>query len=199
MFGLASKLLQIRGEIDSVPPSFDSCLRHLARHRRLPARQRTLVDRSIIGERGIRNLRDDFAVLQHAQLVVGGDLADFDGVESPLFENAEDFVLAAFLRDQQHALLRLAQHDLVGSHAGFALRHAVEFDLDAHAAAPAHLAGRAGQPGGAHVLNADDRAGLHGFEAGFEQKLFQERIADLHVGRFASEASLNSSLAMVAP
>ena len=25
-------------------------------------------------------------------------------------------------------------------------------------------------------------AGLHGFEASFEQKLFQERIADLHVG-----------------
>ena len=52
----------------------------------------------------------------------------------------------------------------------------------ADAAARAHLAGRAGQPGGAHVLNADDGAGLHGFEAGFEQKLFQERIAHLHVG-----------------
>ena len=52
----------------------------------------------------------------------------------------------------------------------------------ANAAARAHLAGGAGQPGGAHVLNADDGAGLHGFEAGFEQKLFQKRIAHLHVG-----------------
>ena len=102
---------------------------------------------------------------------------------SPHFsEDAEDFVLAAFLRDQQHALLRLAQHDLVGRHAGFALRHQIQLDLQAHAAAPAHLAGRAGQPGRAHVLNADDRAGLHGFEAGFQQQLLQERIADLHVG-----------------
>ena len=49
-------------------------------------------------------------------------------------------------------------------------------------AARAHLAGGAGQPGGAHVLNADDGAGLHGFEAGFEQQLFQKGIADLHVG-----------------
>ena len=48
-------------------------------------------------------------------------------------------------------------------------------------AASAHFAGGAGQPGGAHVLYADDGAGLHGFEAGFEQKLFQKRIAHLHV------------------
>ena len=155
---------------------------NFAGHRRFPAGQRTLVDGRVVGEGVIGNLGDDFAVLEHAQLVVGGDLADFDGIESPLFEDAEDFVLAAFLRDQQHALLRFAEHDLVGSHAGFALRNSVEFDLNADAAASAHLAGRAGQPGGAHVLNADDCAGLHGFQAGFEQKFFEEGIADLHVG-----------------
>ena len=49
-------------------------------------------------------------------------------------------------------------------------------------AAAAHLAGGAGEPGGAHVLNADDRAGLHRFEARFEQQLLHERIAHLHVG-----------------
>ena len=147
-------------------------LRHLARHRRFPSRQRTFVHRSIVGQRRIRNLRHNFAVLQHAQFVVSRDLAHLDRIESPFFENAEDFVLAAFLRHQQHALLRLAEHDLVRSHAGFALRHAVEFDFNAHAAAPAHLAGRTGQSGRAHVLNADDRARLHGFKAGFEQQVF---------------------------
>ena len=108
--------------------------------------------------------------------------ADLDGIQSPFFEDAKDFLFAAFLRHEQHALLRFAQHDFVGSHASFALRHQVEFDFDAHAAARAHLAGRAGQAGGAHVLNADDRAGLHGFKTGFEQKLFQKRIANLHIG-----------------
>ena len=105
-----------------------------------------------------------------------------DGVQAPLPEDAEDFVLAALLGHQQHALLRFGEHDLVGRHAGFALRHAVQIDLDADFAAAAHLAGGAGQAGGAHVLNADDRAGLHGFEAGFEQQLLHERIAHLHVG-----------------
>ena len=76
----------------------------------------------------------------------------------------------------------LAEHDLVRRHAGFALRDAVQFDLDADFAAAAHFAGGAGEAGGAHVLNADDGAGLHGFEAGFEQQLFHERIAHLHVG-----------------
>ena len=58
----------------------------------------------------------------------------------------------------------------------------IEFDFDARAAARAHLASGAGQPGSAHILNADDGAGLHGFKAGFEQKFLEERVADLHVG-----------------
>ena len=97
---------------------------------------------------------------------------------------AEDFLFAALLGHQQHALLRFREHDLVRRHAGFALRHAVQFDLDARLAAAAHFASGARQPRRAHVLNAHDRAGLHGFETGFEQQLFHERIAHLHVGPF---------------
>jgi hypothetical protein len=54
-------------------------------------------------------------------------------------------------------------------------------NLDAHAAAPAHLARGAGQARRAHILNANDRPSLHRFKAGFEQQFFEERIADLHV------------------
>ena len=57
----------------------------------------------------------------------------------------------------------------------------IEFNFQPHAAARAHLASRAGEAGGAHVLNADDRAGLHGFEAGFEQQFLHKWIAHLHV------------------
>jgi hypothetical protein len=77
--------------------------------------------------------------------------------------------------------LRLAEHDLVGSHAGFALRHAVKFDFEADVAASTHFASGAGQAGCAHILNANDSAGLHSFKAGFEQELFEKGIADLHV------------------
>ncbi len=156
-------------------------LRHFALDRRLPACQRTLVHGSIVGERCVGNLGNDFSVLQHAHLAVCGDAPDLDGIESPLFEDAENFLFAAFLRHQQHALLRFAQHDLVRRHASFALGHAVKFDFSAHVAARAHFAGGAGQPGRAHVLNADDGTGLHGFQAGFEQELFKKRITYLHV------------------
>ena len=58
----------------------------------------------------------------------------------------------------------------------------VEIEIDADAAARAHLATGAGEAGCAHVLNADDGAGLHGFKAGFEEELFHEGVADLDVG-----------------
>src|SRR5581483_6445579 len=66
-------------------------------------------------------------------------------------------------------------------HAGFALRHPVHFDLNPHLSTRAHLARRTSQAGSAHILNANDGAGLHGFETSFEQQLFQKRIANLHI------------------
>ena len=63
-----------------------------------------------------------------------------------------------------------------------ALRDAVELDRDAELAFGAHLAGGAGEAGGAHVLDAEDGAGLHDFEAGFEEEFFEEGVAHLDVG-----------------
>ena len=105
-----------------------------------------------------------------------------DGVQTPLLKYAEHFVFAAVFRHQQHALLRLAEHDLVGRHAALALRHQVQLNLQTYATAAAHLAGRTGQARRTHVLNADHRAGLHRLQAGLQQQLLQEGIADLHVG-----------------
>ena len=53
-----------------------------------------------------------------------------------------------------------------------------------------HLAGGAGEPGSAHVLNADDGAGLHGFKAGFEKELLHEGIADLDIGTLGLSAGV---------
>src|ERR1700677_1471195 len=144
-------------------------LRHFARHWRLPTRQWTLVHRSIVGERWIGNLCDNFSVLTNAQLVIAGDDTHFDRIKAPFFENAEDLLLAAFLRYEQHALLRFAEHDFISAHAGFALGHPIQFDLNADATTAAHFAGRTREPGSAHVLNANNRAGLHGFETRFQQ------------------------------
>ena len=111
-------------------------------------------------------------------------VADVRGMEIPLVEDCFDLRLAPFLDDEQHALLRFGEHDLVRRHAGLALRDAADVDLDAAAAASAHLRCRAGQAGRAHVLDADERVGLHQLEARLEEQLLHERIADLHRGTF---------------
>ena len=64
---------------------------------------------------------------------------------------------------------------------GFALRHARQIDFDSYAAARSHFGTRAGEPGSAHVLNRDHRAGTHRFKTRFQQQLLHERIAHLHV------------------
>ena len=60
--------------------------------------------------------------------------------------------------------------------------HERHVDLDACAAARAHLGRGAGQSCGAHVLDADERVGLHHLETRFEEEFLHERIADLHRG-----------------
>ena len=121
-------------------------------------------------------------MLQNAHGWLVYDAADGYGIESPLLEDTEYFVLTAFFGHQQHTFLRFAEHDLVGRHTGFALRYQIKLDLQADAATPTHLAGGASEPRCAHVLDAYDRAGLHGFKAGLEQQFLQKRIANLHVG-----------------
>ena len=141
---------------------------------------RTLVHRRLVGQRAVRNLGDHDAALLDAKHAVARHLADVRRVQVPFVENPLDLRLAPLLDDQQHALLRFGQHDFVRRHAGLALRHERDVDLDAGAAARSHLGGRAGQPRRAHVLDADERVGLHHFEARLEQQLLHERIADLH-------------------
>src|SRR5580700_11380304 len=125
---------------------------------------RAIVDGAFFGERVRGNLGDDIAVIFHDEEAAGGDFTDYRGIEAPLFEDAENFVLAAFFGDEEHALLGFAEHDFVGAHAGFALGNSGEIDFNAGAAAGGHFAGGAGEAGSPHVLDGDDSAGLHGFE-----------------------------------
>ena len=106
--------------------------------------------------------------------------ADLRPGQIPFVENALHLLLAALLDDDQHALLRFAEHDLVRGHVRRALGHLGQFDLDARAGAGGGFAGGTGQAGGAHVLDAGDRAGGEQFQAGFADQLLHERIAHLH-------------------
>jgi hypothetical protein len=139
-----------------------------------------VVDRRLIDQRHVRDFGDDLPLVLDAHHVVIRDISDLSGVQVPLLEDALDVGLAPFLDDQEHSLLRFRQHDLVRSHAGLALRHVPHVDLDAAATPRPHLARGACQAGGAHVLHADEGIPLHQLEAGLQQELLHERIADLH-------------------
>ena len=140
------------------------------------------VKRGFVGKLAGGDFGDDGAVVEHAHHAVVFDHADFGVGQVPLFKDVHDGLLVPFFHDDEHALLRLAEHDLVRRHAGLALGHFREVDLHSRAAAAGGLAGRAGEARRAHVLDAGDGVGGEEFEAGFEEEFFFERVADLHGG-----------------
>ena len=118
--------------------------------------------------------------------------ANLGGGQIPFVKNTPHLFLAALLHDDEHALLRLAQQNLVGRHARAALRHLGQVNLNAGAAPRGGFAGGTSEAGGAHVLNTRHGSGGQQLEAGFHAKLFHEGIAHLHgaallFGRFLGE------------
>ena len=138
-----------------------------------------LVSRRLVGEGQIGDLGDDRSLVADPQDLLLDHLANDDGIEIPALKDLQQLAFAALHGDDQHALLRFGEHHLVGGHARLALGHEVEIDLDPRSGARAHLAGGGGQPGRSHVLDAEDRLLTHRFEAGFEQQLLREGVADL--------------------
>ena len=161
-----------------------SRLRHFPQllHFVLPGRPpaRSIVRGSIVGERRDRELGDGVAAALHHQLAGIGDAADDRVRQVPLVADVEDFLLATFLRHQQHPLLRFAEHHLVGRHSRLATWDGVDVQLEPAARARGHLDRRGGEPRRAHVLDPDQAIRLEQLQAGLEQELLHERVPDLH-------------------
>jgi hypothetical protein len=143
-----------------------------------------------IGHELDRHVDDEGAVLGHLDPGLFDDAADDFGVQIPFLVNCFERFKFLGLGDEQHALLRLRQKQLVGRHSALARRDLVEVDLEARARAVGHLERRRRETGGSHVLDTDDEARFHHFEAGFEQKFFGERIA--HLNRRAIELAFGA-------
>ena len=112
-----------------------------------------------------------------------GNGADPGGVEVPFGEDPLDFAFPAPADDHQHALLRLGEQNFpAGIHAAFHFReHPVQLNFDPRPAPAGGLAGRAGEPGRAHILDSDHQIRhRHHFEAGLDQKLLHEGVSLLH-------------------
>jgi hypothetical protein len=111
-----------------------------------------------------------------------GEVADHREVQFPLGEDGLGQGFPPGLEDHEHALLALGEHHLVGGHAFFALGDVVQREVHAHAALAGHLDTRAGEAGGAHVLDGDDGVGGHQLQAGLDEEFFREGVADLDGG-----------------
>ena len=143
---------------------------------------RAVVFRRRLGQGIDGQVGDDLAMaLEHHAARVGQG-ADDGEVQLPLVHDRAGHVFLARLDDHEHAFLRLGQHDLIGAHALFAHGDAVEVQFHAQAALGRHLERGRGQAGRAHVLDGDDDVGGHQLQAGFDQQLLGEGVADLDGG-----------------
>ncbi len=136
--------------------------------------------------------RGDFAVaVDDVHDAVVGDVTDDRRRNLPALEEAGDVGLVATLDDDDHAFLGLGEHDFVRGHAVFAARHLAHVEHDASAATVGGLDRGGGKSGGTAVLDTGDPFGvvLGEVDAGFEEHLLEERVADLHGGAHLLEAS----------
>ena len=143
------------------------------------AHVRPFVARRVVGERAERDVAHYLAVPLEDHVARVGNFADHGEVELPLAEDLLGLGLAAGLQHHEHALLAFREHHFIGRHAGLAARHLVHVEADAGAALRRHLDRRGSEARRAHVLDGDDRVGRHQLEAGLDQQLLGERIADL--------------------
>ena len=118
--------------------------------------------------------------VEDPQRAAGGDGADDGRPHLPPGADREHLVEGGGLDDGQHPLLRLAGHDLERLEARLAPRHLRHVDVHADTAAAGRLGGGAGEARAPEVLDADDQAGVEQVEAGLDQALLLERVADLH-------------------
>ncbi len=141
---------------------------------------RPVVERRLVAQLLDRQIGHDAAAMLHHKALARRGVANDGEVQPPLLEDRLGLLFLFRLQHHEHALLAFREHHLIGAHTGFARRHPIEIELDAEIALGAHFDRRTGQPRRAHVLDRDHAIRRHDFEAGFQQQLFREGIADLH-------------------
>src|SRR5439155_8257418 len=133
----------------------------------------------------IGNLRNNSSMIFDSQPAICRNFPYSYRIYLPFIENVKNLVFAPFFSDQEHPFLRLAQHNLIRSHAALTLWNELKVNFDSSAGPPSHFTGRASESGRTHVLDAHNRPGFHGLQAGFQQEFFQERISHLNIRAFA--------------
>ncbi len=151
---------------------------------RRPA-HRPVVHRPVVGERAGRHVDDDLTMPPDDKTTAVGDRSNPGGQHAPAFGDREHLGHCVRRDDREHPLLGLARQDLMRHHRGLPQRDEVEVDRHPTGATGGQACGgrlgqRTGQPRAAEVLDGDDKSALEQLQAGFDENLLGERVADLH-------------------
>ena len=119
------------------------------------------------------------AALHDRDVPVGSHPADDRHGQAPAQAHLANLRPAPRDHRGQHSLLRLGDHHLVGGHPRLAPGDRIEVDQDAGPGSVGGLRGGAGDPAGTQVLKSFDEPSLDELEAGLDQQLLGERVADL--------------------
>src|SRR5437870_11286669 len=117
-----------------------------------------LTDRSVIDwcffcEGNIRDFRSDDSSILYPQQAIRSHFAYGHRIYSPFSENTKNLIFSAFFSDQEHPFLRLAQHNLIGSHPALTLRNKLKVNFNPSAGTASHFTGGASQAGCTHPLD----------------------------------------------
>ena len=137
--------------------------------------------------------------MENFEPVLGDGFAHDGKVDIPFLEHRSRLGFFLGMKHHEHALLAFTQHHLIGGHRGLALGHIVKLKPNTQPAFVAHFHRRTDQARGAHILDRDDRAGLHRLRAGLYQPLFGERVAHLNSWALFFDCVVELGEAMVAP
>src|SRR5439155_2636134 len=134
-------------------------------------------DESIDGERS--HLA---GAVHNVNETIVGHVADDRPGDLPALEETRDIVRVAFTDDNEHALLRLGEHDLIWRHGFLTARDFRYIDHEAGPPARGRFGAGCREPGRAEVLDALDpiRMVVGKVEAGLHEHLLEEGVADLY-------------------
>ena len=138
-----------------------------------------VVQRAVVDERRDGHVGDELVADEDAQRARVGDGPDRGPADLPLRADLEHVVERLGRADAEHPLLRLADHDLPGRHAGLAQRHARDVDVEPDLALGGHLGRRRRQPRRAEVLQRHEQPALEQLQRALQHLLLGERVADL--------------------
>ena len=146
------------------------------------ARQRLRRNAGDLLRPGVRLAVAADPALDNGDVAVGGHATDESDRDPPSLADLAHVRVVLRQARGEHPLLGLGDHHFPGRHSGLAPRDRVQIEQDAGPGLVGRLGSRARNAAGTEILDAQDEAAVDQLEAGLDQQLLGERVADLDRG-----------------